>query len=119
MSSESSTDIGARQRNELAIDIKSLPWPPLLEGEEKTQMRRMLYEDVCAEGKEGGPLSKLHAVSRWKAKNLEVSSKTTAPVWTTVTCGTIFLEMLSCSTMAQSVWHDCAPTTKVMSPTTN
>jgi hypothetical protein len=54
-----------------AIEIKSLPLPLLLEGEEKTQMRRTLKEAVYAEGRDGGPLSKLQALSTWEGNSIE------------------------------------------------
>jgi len=67
-----------------AIDITSLLWLPLLEGEGKTQMRRMLKEAEYAVGGAGGPLSALHAAAGSAATNLAAASSTTAPVWTTV-----------------------------------
>src|SRR5439155_4377978 len=46
-----------------AIDITSLLWLPLLEGQGKTQMRRMLKEAADAEGGNRWLLSERHALA--------------------------------------------------------
>ena len=90
-----------------AIDITSLLWLALLEGEGKTQMRRMLKEAADAEGGDGGLLYELHVLGRSGIRNSAVISRTTRPLSTTVTCGTTFLERARRSAVTQSGWHDC------------
>ena len=59
---------------------------PLLESEGgETQMRRMLKEAEYAAGGVGGPLSELHAPAASGDTSLAVVSRTTTPLWTTVT----------------------------------
>ena len=90
-----------------AIDITSLLWLPLLEGERKTQMRRMLKEAADAERGDGGLLSALHALAGSGIRNSAVISRTRGPLSTTVTCGTTFLKTLSRSAVPQFDRHDC------------
>ncbi len=70
-------------------------------------MRRTLNDAARAEGGEGGPLSKIRAVSRSGTRSLDVFSRTTTPVWTTVIRERTFLEMAKRSAATQFVWHDC------------
>ncbi len=79
----------------------------LLEGDGRTQMRRMLKEPVYAEGEYGGLVSEVHAAPGSGARNSAVVSRTTAPLRTTVTCATIFLQTLRRSAVTQFVRHDC------------
>ncbi len=57
----------------------------LLEREGESQRRRMLNEAAVPEGKEGGPLSKIHVAAASGTTSLAAVSNTTVPVWTTVT----------------------------------
>jgi hypothetical protein len=66
-------------------------------------MRRMLNDALYTEGEYGGLLSELHAVARSGRTKSAVVSRTTMPLSTTVTCGTIFLEALRRSAATQFV----------------
>src|SRR5882724_13262646 len=84
-----------REDAQLANRQRVAAWAiALLEGNGETQMRRMKKDAAWTESGAGGPLSKPHAAVKPEAKNSVVVSRTTAAVWTTVTCGTISLEAL-------------------------
>jgi hypothetical protein len=67
------------------IDINSLLVAIRLLEERGTQMRRMLKEAEHAVSGAGGPPSELHAAAGSGRRNLAVISRTTAPLWTTIT----------------------------------
>jgi hypothetical protein len=105
VSSRNSMDMGYK-RDAWRHQVAALAMR-LLEGEKKTQMRRIEKDAARAGNRTGGPLSKLHAAVKSGARNSAAVSRTTAPLRTTVTCGTTFLQTLRRSAVTQFVRHDC------------
>ena len=68
-----------------AADMKSLLWLLMARRRTGTQMRRMLEETADAGRENGGLLSELHALAQSDVRNLAEVSRTTIPVWITVT----------------------------------
>ena len=86
MSARNSVDMDRRETDGQAGNRRVSALATLvLEGEGESQRRRMLNEAADPEGEDSGPLSKLHVPAASGTTSLAAVSKTTVPVWTTVT----------------------------------